>query len=357
MVSSSLRPHFVIEPAQASDDAELRALLRETPMDGAIEVAFLREPNFFHASDIQGAFVQVFVGRLDDEIIGVGTRAIRPSFINGARMDAGYLADLRLRRQYRGGTFLARAYRFLRELHEDGRVTLYSTVIIEDNRVALTTIAANRAGLPRYTPLGRILTPAIHLRRRLPAPGGNIVSGSVELLPAIVAKLNEQRLQFAPAYAEEDFLDCRLRGFHVEDFHVLLRQGRVAGVVGRWDQREFRQTVVVRYNGALRYLRPLLSLIRRPMLPAPGQPLNHCYLAFLATDDNAAFAALLRQAYNAALNSGYSHLIIGLHEADPRVAVLRDYRYTPFAGRLFAVTMDAPPQLDGRLPYVEAALL
>src|SRR5437868_3001595 len=100
MVSSTARQHLVIEPAQASDDAELRALLRETPMSGAIEVAFLREPNFFHASDIQGTLVQVFVGRLDNKIIGVGTRAIRPSFINGARVDAGYLADLRLRREY-----------------------------------------------------------------------------------------------------------------------------------------------------------------------------------------------------------------------------------------------------------------
>ena len=37
-----------------TDDPELRALLRESPMGGAIEVAFLREPNFFHTASIQG---------------------------------------------------------------------------------------------------------------------------------------------------------------------------------------------------------------------------------------------------------------------------------------------------------------
>ena len=53
----------------------------------------------------------------------------------------------------------------------------------------------------------------------------------------------------------------------------------------------------------------------------------------------------------------YSHFTVGLHENDPRCAVLNDYARTPFAGRLYAVTLDNPPVLDGRTPYVEAALL
>jgi hypothetical protein len=357
MPASAVAASFIIEPAKREDDAELRALLRDMPMGNAIEVVFLREPDFFDATSILGTLVQVFVGRLGGRIIGVGTRAIRPSYVNGRRVEAGYLADLRLRREHRGGTFVVRAYRFLREIHEDGQADIYSTVIVDDNRIALATIAANRAGLPKYTPLGRVLTPAIHLRRRLPIIDADIVRGTPALLPAIVAKLDENRLQFAPAYTTEDFDSGRLRGFRVEDFYVLRQNGRVAGVAGVWDRRSFRQTVVVRYNGLLGKLRPFVNLVRRPPLPAPGRPLNFFYMAFLATDDTAAFAALFRRAYNDAVGSDYTHFIVGLHEDDPRAAVLADYPHTPFAGRLFAVTMNGPPRLDGRVPYVEAALL
>jgi hypothetical protein len=145
--------------AEAADDASLRALFRDTPMGGTIEVAFLREPSFFEAAAIQGTSVQVFVARAADGIAGVATRAVRPSFVNGERVDAGYLSDLRIRPQHRGHTLLGRGYRYLRRLHEaDGRVRLYSTVIVGGNRAALDTIGANRADLPRYIDLGRVLT-------------------------------------------------------------------------------------------------------------------------------------------------------------------------------------------------------
>jgi hypothetical protein len=349
---------LVIEPAQTSDDAALRELLRDTPMGTSIRVAFLREPNFFHATGIQGTRVQVFVGRLNGQVIGVGTRAVRPGYVNGRRTETGYLADLRLRPEYRGGFHVARAYRFLRDLHQDDPVDVYSTLIVEDNDVALRTIAANRAGLPRYTPLGRILTPAIHLRdARVAETRQDIVRGRPDLLPEIVAKLNENRLQFAPAYTEDDFTSGRLRDFMLEDFYVLRRRGRIAAVAGVWDQTSFRQTVVVRYCGWLGRLRPLVNLFRRPPLPAPGRPLKFFYLAFVAGDGVPAFAALLRRVANDFAAGDYTHFIVGLHERDPSLAALTDYAYTPFAGRLFAVTLDGPPELDDRVPYIEAALL
>jgi hypothetical protein len=345
-------------PAETADDAPLRALFRETPMGGAIEVAFLREPSFLEAAAIQGTSVQVFVARAAGGIAGVATRAVRPSFVNGERVDAGYLSDLRIRSRHRGHTLLGRGYRYLRGLHEaDGHVRVYSTVIVDGNRAALDTIAANRADLPRYTHLGRVLTPVIYLKRRLPDLDADIVRGTRALLPGIVAKLNENRLQFAPAYVEADFLSGRLRGFRVEDFYVLRRDGNICGVLGVWDQRAFRQTLVVRYRGPLGVCRPIVNLVRRPPLPPPGTELRFFYLAFISTDDIDAFCALLRRAHNDHIGGPYTHFTLGLHEKDPRLAVISDYARTPFAGHLFAVTFDGDPQLDGRVPYVEAALL
>lgn len=343
--------------AREADDAELRGLLRDTPMGGSIELAFLAEPSFFRASRIQGTDVQVLVARRGGRILGAATRALRPAWINGEKEDSGYLGDLRVRREARGGTILARGFRQLRELHADGRAKIYTTVIVEDNRTALETLAANRPGLPTYTDLGRIVTPMLGLVKRLPDIAAYIVRGTPQMLPAIVAKLNEARMQFAPAWTEEDFRSGRLAGFRAEDFYVLRRGGAIVGVMGVWDQRAFRQTLVARYRGALGLLRPVINLFRRPPLPAPGSTLAFATVAFVATDGIEEYRALLRRVYNEACDAGLSWLCAGLHESDPRLPALSEYPSTPFAGRLFAVTYDGPPRLDGRTPWVEAALL
>ena len=79
------------EPAKESDDEELRALLHKTPMGGSISVAFLREPEYFSATRIQGPFTQVFIAKAGDQIVGAATRAVRPTFLNGKIIDGGYL--------------------------------------------------------------------------------------------------------------------------------------------------------------------------------------------------------------------------------------------------------------------------
>ncbi len=354
---ADLQAQTLIELARSSDDDELRRILRESPMGGSIEVAFLREPSYFTAARIQGRRVQVMIVRREGRIAGVGTRALRPTYVNGERVEAGYLSDLRIRPEFRGGTVLARGYRFLRELHADGQAKIYTTVIVNDNRTALQTVAANRAGLPRYADCGRILTPILYLRAPLPEIPADVARATLDDLPEIVAKLNENRLQFAPAYEAADFLDGRFRDFRVENFYLLRRQERIAGVMGIWDQRGFRQTVVVRYRGLLAPLRPLINLVRRPPLPPPGETLRFFYSAFVSTDDVEAYRALLRRVHNDWIGRGYTHFVAGLHERDPRAKVFQEYSRTPFAGRLFSVTFDGPATLDDRVPYVEAALL
>ena len=348
--------HF--ELATARDDQELRDLLREAPMDGSIRLLFLRDPSYLRAAAVQGDEVQVLVARRNGRIEGVATRALRSTWINGERITAGYLSDLRIAPAARGSSLLHRGYRYLRELHADGKAQLYSTVIVEDNRQALATLAAGRAGLPCYTDLGLVLTPMLHLRRALPCLPGDIRRGSSGDLPAIVAKLNDNRLQFAPAYSVQDFQPGgRLTGLCAQDFYLLRRDGRIAGVLALWDQSAFRQTVVHSYSGVLAWLRPLVNRVRKPPLPATGRPLSYAYLALISTEDDGVFRALLRRASNDALAAGQSRLVVGLHERDSRLEALSEYSRTRFAGRLFAVTFDGLPKLDDRIPYMEAALL
>lgn len=360
---------YRLEAATAADDPALRALLRETAMGARFRVVFEREPDFFAASPVQGEFYQVGVARevATGAIAGLGTRAVSTGFLNGHPAPVGYLGDLRVRDSARGGTLLARGYRLLREWHGDGRALLYTTVIFADNAPALTTIAAGRAGLPRYHDCGAVHCPGVLLRRRKPEleTGCEILRGDAALLPEIIACLNRHnaRRQFAPQHRAEFFAPGgRWRDFRVADFYVARRAGRIVGVIGKWDQRAFKQTRITGYGGALRWL--AATPLRRAFgLPRPGGCLPFFHACFIAIDDDnpRVFRALLRRLYNDVLASGCAYFILGLHERDPLRAALEDYALMPFHARLFAVTFaDGEPllhTLDARVPHIEPALL
>lgn len=362
---------FAIELATQGDDEELRALLRRSPVPGPISVSFEREPSFFDSCRVRGDFFQVGVGRdrRTDKIVGLGTRSVTSAFLNGRPSPLGYLSDLRLDQQYRGGTLVARGYRFLRHLHEDHRTCLYTTMIFQGNHTALTTIASGRAGLPQYHDMGRVHSPGINIGRRKPTLAANcdILSGSEDLLPDIVECLNrnQARRQFAPVHAVEKFT-TQWRSFRVRDFYVAVRGSRVIGVLGCWDQSSFKQTRVVGYGIPLRYGIRLAKALRLltgvPGYPDREQLVAYFYISFIAVDGDElqTFRALLRRAYNAAVGGPYLYAMVALHERDPLVPALSDYSLTSFSGRLFAVTFADGEKLyrslDDRVPYVEAAI-
>jgi hypothetical protein len=373
-VIAPARTRFAIGLAERGDDAELRALLRDNPMNGSMQVTFEREPDFFAACAIRGRFHQVGVGRDSNSgrIVGLGTRSIADAFVNGRSVHFGWLSDLRLEPAHRGGTLVARGYRFLRQLHGDGRVELYGTVIFHDNQTALRTIAATRADLPAYHDLGVIRCPGINLRRRKPTltAGCDIARGGRELLPEIVDCLNRNnaRKQFAPVHDVESFIHGnRWKDFQPSDFFVALRNNHVVGVVGRWDQSGFKQTRLISYGKRWRWMVPaanaVQTLLGAPAFPEPGQYVPFFYVSFIAIDqdDAGVFRALLRQVYNDSVGSSFRYAMVGLHERDPLLAAMKDYSLTPFAGRLFCVCFADGEHmyrtLDARVPYVEAATL
>jgi len=363
---------FQIELATEADDRELRDLLRRSSVPGLIQVTLEREPSFFESCRIRGEFFQVGVGRdrRTGRIIGLGTRSVAPAFVNARAMNVGYLADLRLEPEYRGGTLIVRGYRFLRRMHADGRTQLYTTVIFASNHQALTTIASGRAGLPRYHDMGLVHSPGINLRRRKPelAAKCDIIRGSVELFPEIVACLNRNhaRRQFAPVRRIET-LRSGYPNFKPGDFYLAVRDSKVVGVLGKWDQRSFKQTRIVGYAARLRWLVPLANALRAipacPAFPKAGQEVPYFYVSFIAVDDDELpiFRALLRHVYNHSVGGDHLYAMLALHERDPLLPALREYSLTPFQGRLFCVAFEdgeaAFRNLDGRIPYVEAATL
>lgn len=382
--------NFQFSLATPEDDQQLRQRMAEDAMKGNISISFRREPNYFAGCKVQGESYQILKcsEKNTGKIIALGSRLITTKFINGKPEKIGYLADLRVNPDYRKTTLLARGYRFLRKLHEANPVPLYYSVILEGNTTALKNLVGGRAGLPQYRDLGLILTPAIHLdfpKPKIKIPGVTFRRARREQLPEIFAFINkwQSQKQFASYYQLADFETPRLLGLKAEDFYVgLASDNRIVATAAAWNQGDFRQTHIEGYSGPLATIRPFYNLLAKltPLkpLPAVGAKVPYFYLAFVAVENNdkEIFRGLLRWLYRDRLFTDNSHYFIaGLHEEDPLAAILKEYRRIEAAGRLFAVYFSGAffdsdrekrhyqdgeeffDQLDGRIPYIEIAVV
>ena len=365
------------ELAGAQDDAELRHVLAATPMAGKVAVSFRREPSFFDAAVVEGEFHQTIVAREDSlgHIVGHAGRSVRQRFINGAAVPVGYLGGLRVLPKYRGGLVLAGGYRFLHSLHNDERTQIYLTTIAERNDAALAILTSGRAGLPRYEFCGNYHTAVIPIRRSrawsgVPA-GVAIRSANAEDLPQLCDFVNRagRDRQFFPCYRGTDWFNdaATFRGLRPSDLYLAFRGGEIVGSFGCWDQSRFRQMVVEAYDPALTWsvrLYNALAVIRRlPKLPTPGEalPFLTAALPLVADDDAEVFIALLETVLARSVGQGRSHLLLGMHERDPLIDVVRQFQAEAYTTRCYLVYWEdgvtLRQQIDPRPLYLELGCL
>jgi hypothetical protein len=268
---------------------------------------------------------------------------------------------------------LARAYRFLRELHRDGRTDFYTTTIVADNAKVRDILTSGRCGLPTYQDIGCFHTLAMAPTdgRCAPCRGVSRERGAPETAEELTTFLHRQgrRRQFYPCLRAADLIapGAQLRGLRIQDFRILRRGGRIVATAAAWDQTAFKQTWITGYSGALALVRPLASRAARvlgyPALPAAPAQLRYLYVSFLAVDadDPTLCDSLLQWIASEARDEGCDCLLAGFHEHDPLLRVAAARRHVTYTSRLCLVYWedgaDAAGALDARVPYLELATL
>ena len=326
---------FRFEIAEKADDPGLRALLRETPTDGHIRLAFCREPNFFDASIVEGSQHQTLICRdmnANGRIVGMGSRSIRDCWLDGRIERLGYLSGLRIDPEYRGIGLLQRGYRMFAEMHHRDPLGLYLTTIANGNERAWKLLTSGRAGLPEYHHACDYLSFAIPLRSsfkplHLPTQQAGYVlqRGSPEQMAELIRFWRNcgREMSFFPAYQASDFQsDGRMRGLRPSDILLARWRGEIVGTMAAWDQMSFRQTVVHGYGHLLRRLRPLINAWSRlrsmSELPRIGQPLamRLAALPIINREHTDCFPILLQALRQLCSGNRHRYLVLGLAEHD-----------------------------------------
>jgi hypothetical protein len=367
------RTRIDFDLAKPSDDGPLRQLLRSVHMDGIIRVSFRRESNYFAAHSCEGEFVQVMTARDREtgQIVGMGSRSVRERFLSGVPINIGYLSGLRIHPNYRGGTMLARGYRFLRELDRDERADFYITTIAVGNRPATESLLGGRGGLPFYKKIGRLNTWIVPRRKRAFKPNGleirPIGPSEIGELMKFLESVSRER-DLLPRYVERDFL-------FPSSIFAGMRQGQLQGMwvgdalvgsLGVWDQRSMKQVVVEAYDEWLRWLRPfhnimagLLGLVR---FPQPGQclPLVTAALPLAVGPGVDRFGDLIDWAASQ-VPDDRDAIMIGLSETDPLNNAVRRRAIQKYQTDIFAVSWDLDrlkaTEPSDRILYLELGAL
>lgn len=368
------RSRYLLRAAGPADDAPIRALLRETPMEGRFRVCFEREPSFYAGAAVGAELLRVGVAvdeRSDGRIAGFGTYALGRNFVAGEDTLTAYLGNLRVGAAYRGTRLVARGFRLLEEWQREWPAQAAYTVIFEDNGRAREVLVGGRAGLPQYLDRGRLHCPGVNLTRRRPEldhPGVAFRRAGAADWPRLVRFLNGcgRRREFAPVHSAEDFAaGRRWPGLRAEHFWLAERDGDVVATCAAWDQSAYKQARLAGYGGSFRWISRLSNALQpilgTPRFPRAGEVLPFFIQSFAhaAPGEQAAFAALFRHFYNAHLGGGHLYFIACFHERDPLRSVLADYRLTPFASRLYEVVAAGAraKATPTRIPSIEAACL
>jgi hypothetical protein len=375
----------VIRPADRSDDAGIRTLLREVSMEGDIALSLQCEPSYFDAVALEGDDHRTVVATDAGRVIGVGSASIRQRYVNGQAMRVAYLSRLRMARSYAGRfDVIRRGYQALADEIRSLRPSACFTSIAKDNHRARNLLERRIRGLPTYRPIGEIVTcvfqsgvtrfwlpPAIqsvrgHLRRQ----GISLRHGDVSLRDAAISAGERcgPAYQLSPYWTRNELDHCLShRGMHDNHFRLLFEDGRPLAVAALWDQRPMKQAVVAGYSARLSRLRWLHNLavgLRHHGVPLPraGSMLSQAFVSHVATpiDRPDLLADLVLLLTASARTMGVRLLTLGLDARDSRLPLIRKrFRPITYSTILYAVHFADMPMtvLDDRLLYPDIALL
>lgn len=341
--------------ATAADEALLRSLMRENGMRTWVEMAIERAPSSF-ADEPFGRDWAV-IAEEGRSVVGMYTAGVLPVHVNGRRERLGYLGGMRVDPAHRRRIRHVRAgYASIRRLAPvAGTLPWWFTVVAAENAPARRLLERGLPGLPGYHPLGDYCTFGLPTSRG--KERGLWRQAGEPDLPRLI-EFHEARaatFQLSPALEETVVRRIGLGRFLLHE-----RAGELHGVAAPWDQRAFKRIVARRYRAPIGALLPAYNayarLFRRVPLPRTTRALEQTFLSFLALSEEAVAdgEALLKELLARCATPVAS---LGLHAEHPLVETISALRPLRYPARVYAVSFEGRPALDGRPAQPEVATL
>lgn len=356
-----------VHSAAPSDDAGIRALLREQVMPGSASVAFTREPSYAAGTGLAGCTDRVVVQRDGGRVVGVGHLAVHQLLRNGVASPVAYLGELRIRPGSRAAVRGIRDGYAMLAQHAAGCTATVTSIAADNQRARLVLERGRALGIPPYEPLADLATLLVPVRpshARAAARATPDTPPARDDLTAFLAH-GATAAQLTLPWHADTWAALGTHGFGPSHMVVVRDRGTIVAAAGVWDQRAFRQVRIAGYAGVLRWARPVIHAAARlglaPPLPPPGGVVAQGAVVAPTVRDDAWWPALWQALRAHAAQCGLAWLTITRDMADPQwPAVQRAAGGRVYRTRLYDVRWpgaSAASPWDGRPFRPETGLL
>lgn len=261
-------PEIYLRASIEQDDPQLVELIKEVMPSNGMLLSFERNPSYLKAIQIQSTQTQsiVIVSEKSPQLVlGMMLMVWKNEYIDQKLRPICYLCDLRFSPQLRGKKAIRLIMDFLR-LEQD-KNTIYKSVILTDNSVALDIFHVQRENYPKPLPLDLIQTYSIGF-----SPIFNnqkiyriccLDESKLEDLQQFLISMQEY-YNFLPNF---DFSEMNLKAKHpfwgdlkLENFFLVLDQNQnILGIYGLWNQKKIKQIRVLKYTVFTSFFRPFYN--------------------------------------------------------------------------------------------------
>lgn len=341
--------------AEARDDETLRMMLRGNPMPSWVSMSIEREPSIFAGLNRFGS-EKMMIAHEGEAAVGMYMCAEHPLHVNGNPCTLGYLGALRVNPTFRHRLRVLRAgFGSLRTLSGLNVRDTWYTSIAADNLPARRLLEAGLGGLPRYEPVGELVTLA------LPRSRGRRFGLWQRVRRDELGAVCETHNRAAAHFQLSPALTPDLAISSGADFYIHRTHGLMTGSMALWDQRAYKQIVARAYREPLPWLLPLYNLwakmVCRVELPLAGTALDQTFLAFFSpgTEDPASLIQLTQDALSLCSSRILSFSLHASHPALP--ALLKIFRPLTYRTIIYSVCFEQSPFWDSRPVQPEAAIL
>lgn len=363
---------ITVRLAHEADNRKILELVDRVYQNGLVRLGFQRQPDFFIGARIVGDEQVIAVAddaEHPDRLAGLTVISSRDLFISGKKRRVHYSGDTRVDFPYRRRGIASQL--FMEQRKHRTTDDLMHGIVLAGNTAPLEAAKRVEDGvLFDFWVSHTIETSFIYTRKvtpRIPA-GATIRAATPDDVPAMQAFFDAEapRRNGYPVYDFAALLagDPYYTGIRIDDYALAFKGGRLAGMLGVWDQKGFKQTRVLGYKGWVNALRPLYNgyaaMFGGMKLPAAGGSLNYTALhtPLVKDDDKALFQALID--WQMARDGGrHDALATAWTQGDPLAEVPRRYKRQKLLSNHFWLSYgdDPRPGIDERPLYVELARL
>ena len=325
---------MIYRPATSADGPEMLRLIESHPAGGKIKIVYTRRPDAYQSYQTECADAETSLCVDDDgRILAQLTCLPRNFYIDRKICTVGYITGL-----HKADGTKANIMKLLETGYVRSSTKQFFCSFLDDNQPAFNMFAKRGMIHPicdyatyLYNPTA--IKPVRHgfaFRRATP--------DDTEGLLRFYNEVGSGYSYFPVISSMEDFA-----GLAVSGFFILEDKDNIVAAGALWNQKTYKQYIVIEYNGAYKIAalcNPFLRALCYPPLPKINEAAHFAYISFLLCreNDSALERILLGEISAAARN--YSFLTIGAAKGTALEQHLNSVKSIKIGSRLCAIDYD-----------------